>query len=117
MKINFINLTPYPITIGGRAPINPSGSVARLNAQTIQTAQIDGIPILETVFNGVTGVPPKKANTMFIVPTVVRQAFPLRRDLLSPAKLVRDKNGLVLGCLGLEINPEIKEDLLPEGYE
>jgi hypothetical protein len=117
MKTHFVNLTPYPITIGGRPPIQPSGAVARLNAQTIQTAQIDGIPILETVFNGVTGVPNKKANYMFIVPTVVRQAFPTRRDLLSPAKLVRDKNGMVLGCLGLEINPEIKEGQFTEGYD
>ena len=106
MKINFVNLTPYAINVGGRDPIPPSGSIARLNAQTIQTAQIEGIPILETVINGVTGVPPKEPGTMFIVPTIVRQAFPLRRDLLSPAKLVRDKSGLVLGCLGLEINAE-----------
>jgi hypothetical protein len=106
MKITFVNLTPYPIKVGGMDPIMPSGSVARLNAQTIQTAQIEGIPILETIINGVTGVPPKEPGTMFIVPALVRQAFPLRRDLLSPAKLVRDKSGMVLGCLGLEINAE-----------
>jgi hypothetical protein len=105
MKV--INLTPYPIHVAGHDPIEPDGEVARVNAQTIHAGSINGMPCFETVINGASGVPQPKKDTVYIVPTMVRQAYPGRRDLVSPAKLLRDKSGVVNGCLGLEMNPKI----------
>lgn len=104
MKI--INLTPYTIAIAGHEPIDPAGEVARVNAQTMHVQTVNGIPFFETTVNGAWGVPDPKKDTVYIVPTMVRQAFPERRDLVSPAKLLRDKSGVVNGCLGLEMNPK-----------
>lgn len=106
MKI--INLTPHTINIAGHAPINPSGEIARVNFQIIQTGDIEGIPIMETIAHGISGLPAEDTDTMFVVPTMVRQYFPRRRDLLSPAKLLRNSLGIVVGCVGFEINPELK---------
>jgi hypothetical protein len=105
MKV--INLTPYPINVAGHKPIEPDGEAARVNAQTIHTGSINGMPVFETVVNGATGLPQPKKDTVYIVPTMVRQAYPGRRDLVSPAKLLRNELGVVNGCLGLEMNPKI----------
>ena len=103
--MNIINLTPHSITAAGREPILPSGEVARVNARTTQTGDLNGIPIIETKVIGISGVPDAKKDTIYIVPTMVRQLLPDRKDLLSPAKLLRDKSGSVVGCVGFEINP------------
>jgi len=111
-KIKFVNLTPYDITVGNRDPIPATGNVARLNAQTFQARLLDGIPVFETRINGVTGVPDPQENIYYIVPAIVRQYYPQRKDLLSPAKLVRDKTGAVQRCLGLEMNPNVIDQAL-----
>lgn len=111
-KIKFVNLTPYDITVGNREPIPATGNVARLNAQTFQARLLDGIPVFETAINGVTGVPAPQENTYYIVPAIVRQHYPHRKDLLSPAKLVRDKTGAVQRCLGLEMNRSAIDEAL-----
>ena len=106
MKI--INLTPHTINVAGHSPFIPSGEIARVNFQVIQSGEINGVPIMETLAHGISGLPTETPDTFFIVPTMVRQYFPKRRDLLSPAKLLRDKCGVVVGCVGFEINPELK---------
>jgi hypothetical protein len=106
--MNIVNLTPHAIITAGHPVINPSGEIARVNSQTSQTGDINGIPVMETRAHGVSGLPPEKKGTVYIVPTMVRQFLPGRRDLVSPAKLLRDKNGVVVGCVGFEINPEIR---------
>ena len=103
--MNIINLTPHSICAAGRPAILPSGEIARVNARTTQTGDINGIPIMETKVTGIHGVPPVAKDTLYIVPTMVRQLTPDRKDLVSPAKLLRDKNGSVVGCVGFEINP------------
>jgi hypothetical protein len=106
MKV--INLTPHTINVAGHSPITSSGEIARVNFQIIQTGDINGIPVMETLAHGISGLPDEQPDTVYIVPTMVRQYFPKRRDLLSPAKLLRDKSGIVVGCVGFEINPELK---------
>lgn len=36
-----------------------------------------------------------------LVSAMVREALPLRKDLVSPGQLLRDDDGNVIGCLGL----------------
>jgi hypothetical protein len=101
-----VNLTPHTINIAGHTPIMPSGEIARVNFQIIQSGEINGIPVMETIAHGISGLPPKTNNTVYVVPSMVRQYFPSRRDLVSPAKLLRNNIGVVVGCVGFEINPE-----------
>lgn len=103
-EVTLINLTPHAIVCGSHR-IEPSGEIARVNAATIACGDVNGIPLFETRMHSVGGVPEEKPGVMYIVPTLIRQQFPHRLDLLSPAKLLRDQEGVVRGCLGLEVNP------------
>ena len=103
-----VNLTPHIINIAGHTPILPCGEIARVNFQIIQTGEIQGIPVMETLAHGISGLPSEADGIVYVVPTMVRQYFPKRRDLLSPAKLLRNNLGIVVGCVGFEINPELK---------
>ena len=59
------------------------------------------IPILETQFGEVTGLPPAEEGVYLIVSRLVLQACPERHDLLSPGELVRGPDGQPIGCKGL----------------
>lgn len=102
-KIELINLTPHAI-VCGQHRIEPSGEIARIHASTIACGDINGIPLFETRVHSVGGIPEERPGHAYIVPTLVRQYFPERRDLLSPSKLLRNADGVVQGCLGLETN-------------
>lgn len=102
--MKLVNLTPHDIKVGDFV-IFASGEIARCNAQTLDAGDIQGIPLVETRVVGVSGVPQPKTGTAYIVPSVVRQQFPERQDLLSPSKFIRDARGAITGCLSLERNP------------
>ena len=60
--MNIINLTPHAITICGAdgsiiLTIPASGNLARVSAHTVQTGEIDGIPVTSTVYGEVEGLP------------------------------------------------------------
>jgi len=103
--MKLINLTPHDIKIGDMV-IPASGEIARMNVNTMDAGQIEGISIVETRILGFSGIPEPAPDTAYIVPSMVRVQFPKRRDLLSPSKFLRDRHGSITGCLGLEINPE-----------
>jgi hypothetical protein len=103
--MRLINLTPHDIKVGD-AIIYASGEIARCNAQTLDAGEIQGIPMVETRVTGVSGVPNPHEGVAFIVPSIVRQHFPERQDLLSPSKFIRDSRGVITGCLSLERNPK-----------
>lgn len=102
--MKLINLTPHDIKIGDLV-IYASGEIARCNSATLDAGEIQGIPVVETRVMGVSGVPQPKSGYAYIVPSVVRQQFPDRQDLLSPSKFIRDTRGTITGCLSLERNP------------
>jgi hypothetical protein len=101
-----VNLTPYKLKIIGRAePIEPSGMTARLNANLIKVCEVDGIPIMASINSGVSNLPQPKDGVLYITAAYIRQACPERKDLASPAKLIRDDRGGVVGCAAFEVNP------------
>lgn len=51
------------------------------------------------------GVPPPRPGVMWVVSRRVLLAHPGRLDLASPADLVRDSDGRVVGCRALSVNP------------
>lgn len=128
IKTMLFNLTPHTVRIFSTrdeivTEIPPSGMVARiekigsfqnsLETVSVQNFGDDGetweysIPILTSVSTGVSGLPNEQANTRFIVSATLRTACPDRSDLVSPADLVRDDAGNVIGCKAFEANHAI----------
>lgn len=103
--MKLINLTPHDIVISGHDTIPPSGSIARVNTQMIQIGNINGIPMMINRNSGLCNIPDPKPDTMYIVAGMVRTQLPDRKDLCSPAKLIRNEHGAVIACTALEVNP------------
>lgn len=105
-----INLTPYDVTVvcgDINKTYEKSGQVARLGqTQPIRVGMVAGIDILKlkSGFGPTEGLPEPIPETLFIVATVVAQANPHRRDLISPdtspAGAIRDDDGRLVGTKG-----------------
>jgi hypothetical protein len=102
--MQLINLTPHRINVHGKT-IEPTGYVSRINSVQSQVELIDGIPILVSTVTEATHLPPPEKGVYFICAAIVRLSAPHRKDLLSPAKLLRDNSGSVVGCAAFERNP------------
>ena len=60
--------------------------------------------MVRTCYGAVVGLPEEQDGVLYIVSGLVRAALPDRKDLASPAKLVRNDKGEIVGCEALEIN-------------
>lgn len=101
-----INLTPHAVNVhteNGISTIHSSG-VARLTTSRVKVAEANGIPLYNTAYGAVTGLPESQDETVYIVSALVREAQPARRDLWSPADLVRDEKGNIIGCKSFDVN-------------
>lgn len=106
--MRLVNLTPHAIKIIGddsMTVIPPDGTVARVSQRDLFDGFLEVgdrmIPSYHTIFGEVTGLPDEVEGTIYIVSAMVAKAIPGRRDLYSPAGLIRDENGNVIGCRGL----------------
>ena len=109
-------MTPHEVTVavngGGRTLTIPaSGTVARVATQEVDEEAMEiwvgrGCPITLIVqeFGDVVNLPEPEEGKFFIVSALVRAACPGRYDLGSPARLVRDEQGRIVGCGALEVN-------------
>ena len=100
-----INLTPHSITFvkpNGETEIIPaSGQLARVASKTITAGEIDGIPVTETVFGEVEGLPMPSEGKIFLVSSLVAQRVPNREDVFIPSESIRDDAGRIIGCKSL----------------
>lgn len=98
-------MTPHSITViidnNTKIEIPASGKTIRLQETTVQAGDINGIPLSKTVFGDPVGMPERKPDVFYIVSQLVKAAFPERDDLLVPAEIVRDENGIIIGCRSL----------------
>ena len=109
--MNIINLTPHAIVVvvgDATTTFAPSGSVARCAAVSAPAGffyigDIE-VPLTNTAFGDVVGLPDAAPDTIYIVSALVRSAVPSRHDVASPGEPVRDAGGNVLGCRCLIIN-------------
>jgi len=106
--MNFINMTPHPITIVDEnndvVMTIPKGEVVpRLSQTTEVVDEVNGVVITETQF-GKTQDLPEPNGDLFIVSRLVLAANPDRNDLVVPNQLVRDDNGHIIGCRSLARN-------------
>jgi len=104
--MEIVNLTPHDIVV--RSGVDfvtiPSSGVARC-AETrtpMGTIADTGIQRFAVSYGAVDGLPAPQADTICVVSAIVRQALPDREDVFSPSGLVRDAEGRVIGCEGLQ---------------
>lgn len=104
--MKLVNLTPHKISVflpnGEKTEIEPSGTVARVQARSVEIGTVEGIPVVRTEFGAVDGLPEPQPNTIFIVSTLVAQALKGKRhDIVapdtSPQSAIRDENGRIMG--------------------
>ena len=98
-----INCTPHIVRI-----INSKNKVLRIfekgsqliriKETTEKVGEINGIPIYNKVFGDTENLPKEKEYTYLIVSRLVRNANPIRKDLLVPNEVVRNDLGEVIGC-------------------
>lgn len=105
--MNLINLTPHSIHICGAdnaivRTIQASGTQARCAVTTTPVGDVDGIPLVMTVFGAVSGLPEPESDTMYIVSLLVKQAVQ-RQDVVSPGEMVRNPDGTILGCKNFNV--------------
>lgn len=109
--MTLLNLTPHAVVLhrddGTTETVRPSGTVARVSQVATRVGTVAGVPVVTTRPGPVTGLPAFEADdgAGYIVSALVRLALPDRIDLFSPADLVRDASGAVIGCRSLEANP------------
>ena len=104
--MKFINLTPHSINFINNdgiitKTVEPSGELARLTTNTVTTGEYDGIPVTETVYGEIQGLPDPVPNTIYIVSSLVAQRVPERQDVFIPNESVRDDSGRIIGCRSL----------------
>jgi hypothetical protein len=104
--MKFVNLTPHDITVivDGKTTVFPkSNTIARCETIREKYRVIDGITLYATRLGNATGLPPMEKETLFIVSALVKQREHERNDLVSPGNLVRNQDGVVIGCEGFDI--------------
>ena len=108
--MQLVNLTPHKITIinadgGVTHEIAPSGVIARAASTVVDDGTVDGVPIVRTTFGQVEGLPEPSSETMYIVSSLTvsaaRRSGRTTDDLLIPGRMVRDEDGVILGCQAL----------------
>lgn len=129
--MSFINLTPHAVQVFaktqfvGLEQVNPTTWVAdgvegkaiaefasegilRISTNTVEAADIEGIPMAATEYGELIGVPEGVSESDRLIVSLpaksmaVAAGHPLAKQMVSPYKVVRSKeNGsLVLGCMG-----------------
>lgn len=116
--MNKVNLTPHKINIlnsqGEEVEVvDASGKQARLDSLKVETGNKDGFPWFDTEYDepflalfedgqevARLEFPPEQEGTIFIVSGLFRSGFD-RPDFWQPGELLRDKDGVPIGCIGL----------------
>lgn len=105
----FVNLTKHEINVvspSGEAVLNipSSGTEARVAIQRRPAGTHMGVQMYSPTPGEIVNLPEPEKDTIYIVSGQIRSALPHRTDLASPGNLVRDENGRVIGCEGLDRN-------------
>jgi len=114
LAMRFVNCTPHAINIlredGSIMTVESSGVVVRVETTQEIVGNIDGVPVVRTVFNNVT-LPEPQDGVVYIVSTVVLQALQqmgiCRDDLVAPdtgpQSAVRDGTGQIVAIRRFQV--------------
>lgn len=102
------NLTPHAVHLetvdGQKITIQPETAPARASELIEELGTFDGVRLVRTVYGEVTGLPAPVEGTLLIVSLLVKSACAgTRTDLVSPADMIRDEAGRVVGCRALAV--------------
>jgi len=110
------NLCPHPICIlhaDGTETVIPQSGMARIAVSYREVASVrlgqQDVRVIEGLYGEVVGLPAPAPDCCYLVSHMVRMALPQRRDLLSPADIVRDGKGNILACRMFERNATSNE--------
>lgn len=105
MKI--INLTPHDVVIvdneGKEIKRFPkSGDVAIVKTKSVPIGELNGVPVVQTKYEEIEGLPDPQEGTAYIASVVVAQALNgARQDVYAPdtnpGSVVRDDKGNIIG--------------------
>ena len=109
MIAEFINLTPHSLNVqkedGSLLTVPPSGTVARVKAETEVVGKIEAVAITRQKFaDEIDGVPAQKEGRYYIVSRLAAQALKeagRAEDILVPGPAIRNGEGQSVGCDGL----------------
>lgn len=94
-KLNILDETKNQILV-----LEPSGIEARINVTRRLANKVDDVPFFVTEPGEPVGLPEPREGTIYIVSGMFRSHSD-RPDLYQPGELVRDDEGLPVGCIGL----------------
>lgn len=108
MKQTIINKVPHAVYIlddnDQIIKVFPkSQGMIRVNETSNDIGFIDNVPICSTIWGDAEELPEVVAGVYYIVSQLVKNALPKRPDLLVPKKVVRDKEGNIIGCRRLDL--------------
>lgn len=104
--MNIINLTPHNIVIAldnEHITLPPTAPPARCAIRSERIGEINGIPVVSSVFGDVENLPSPQPDTVYVVSTVIAQRV-ARADVLSPdtgPTAIRE-NGQVIAVRALQ---------------
>jgi hypothetical protein len=108
--VEFINLTPHTLSIqkqdGSFLFLPPSGKVARVATERVQTGTYLGVPVFAVKYGKVIDLPDFQEDQGLIVSGMVQAAMKAvdpHRELLAPGEFIWDSAGVVIGCKGLNL--------------
>lgn len=90
--------------------IAPSGVVARVDTETVSLGEDDGIPITETIFKDVIGLPAPQEGTKYIVSKIVAERCADRTDVYFPNENIRNDQKKVIGSASLTPSTVFKKN-------
>ncbi|MGW2320089.1 hypothetical protein [Streptomyces sp. NPDC001680] len=108
--VDLVNLTPHPVRLLAEdgtvlADLPPSTPPARraelTDPDTLLVVSSATVPVVRLRHGPVENLPAPATGTAYVVSRLVADACPDRDDLLVPAQLVRDADGLPIGCQAL----------------
>lgn len=84
IRVNRENLNPTPDE--SDIILAPSGILARVSSKSVQIGELNGIPVVKSVFGDIDNLPPAEEGTIYIGSTPLAQKAALdgRSDVVSP---------------------------------
>ncbi len=121
-----VNLMPHPLTIFAAIDTRPAGpkgyvlvreakpimvvpssGISRAACVETPVGQIDGVPVFRNSYGEPENVPDPEDGVMYVVSSITaqacREAGRTTKDLLLPARTVRDSEGRVIGCTAFSV--------------
>lgn len=110
----YVNLTPHDVNVvlddGSILVYKPEPEPARVDVQ-LRPIEVGGdAPMFYESYGEVVGLPDLEYGTFLIVSGLVCSARPDRLDLVHPVGLVRNEEGIVIGCKGFAPNAPIYDN-------